>query len=148
MMGMSALVLDTAEAELDAAVERANQWVDTARPIIKSMNIIGDTGDYPILNMLVHDTRPRVGKNQTSRQRYNENTWREARGYVTKAIDSLYEMLDGIRSDFIADENRVWSKGQTEAEQDAADAFNEALPDRVITVAAALTMIEAERLAA
>lgn len=112
------------KVQLDAAIERANQWIASARPIIRLMHLLSDEAGFPVLSQLLRQPREPFDEVRPSRLRYNEAVWREACGHVVKATDALFGMLDDIRSDFVRD-----------------GAFPEVLASQVLTVDCAIRLV-------
>ena len=61
-------------------------------------------------------------RGETSLKTWRERDYREARGCIKKARNVLFDMLDGIRDNFICDER--CGIGNTDDETEAADRFN------------------------
>jgi hypothetical protein len=140
-MGMHALVIDAEEAKFDAAVEAANAWVETARPIIKA---------YLALDMIHGDLRAAEFKRRGNRRfgtaaSYQELVCRDAGSEVSGAVEHLAKDIDGIRSDTLGDEKLNASDNADDAEWDRVEAFNEELERQCITVDAAIKLVDAAR---
>lgn len=130
---------------MDAAVAHANQWVDTARPIIKAMLLIEDAPDYAVLKALVDPAIPSRRDAMSDRQRLATDTWREARGIIRQAREDLFEMLDGIRDSYLCDDRQGWVTGMSDDEAEAVDAFNDELDRLVVSVDAAVKLVGDEQ---
>ena len=125
-----------------AKVAACNAWVDEARPIIVAMFALEDAnGDLFTAQMTARGHR-----------RYDEPTepgersCMEARDYIEKARACLFDMLDGIRDNYLCDE-RAGAQDDDTA-QDAADDFNDWLDDETLSVKAAVDLVIAEQNAA
>lgn len=115
-----------------------NKWVDHARPIIKAMFVLEDAADAPLLTALVA-----AGRGLTSHPAtWQERDYREARVQVAKARNALFDMLDGIRDNFIADERA--GIGNNDDETAEADDFNDWLGESTISVDAAVQIVTDE----
>jgi len=118
---------------LQTAITAANAWVVDATPIIRAYLALDEVS-------LINDIcANHYGKDSASKQRTSD--YREAQGYVTKAQDALYDMLDGIRDNFICDNSAGYAYNAPEADVDAADEFNEELGRSVVSVEAAVKMV-------
>jgi hypothetical protein len=117
-----------------AAVEATDKWLDAARPIIKA---------YFALDDLSNDLRFTRGLDKPGD--YDSRIGREASSYVHDAAENLREMLDGIRSDFIADAIHPYpASDASEAEHDAYAEFEIYVTDETLSVANAIKRVEAE----
>lgn len=131
MNAVNALARDQSQADFDARLAAANGWIDTARPIIVAYFKL-DEIDFEIRR----DMPDGPG---------NERTAKEARRYVAKARQELFEMIDGIRCDFLADELPPQPRpGAGEHEWDARDAAADALEAEVISIKDAEEIVERE----
>lgn len=127
------------------AITRANKWIDIGRPIIKAMYAMEDA-QRELMSASLAVTKP------------DRRTFDEAHGYVNKAREELYEMLDGIRDNALCDERRDAPAGNapTDAAElmawdsawDDAEAFNDQLERETMTVVQAEKIVEAEHNAA
>lgn len=130
---VNALVLERAEANFDAALAAANKWAEVGRPIIMAtIRLDGDVEDA---------LRPLLGD--------NTRTFQEAVAYVRDARKALEEMLDGIRSEFLADQMLPQPRDiGADEEWEARDQFSDALDAEVISVRALIKQVEDEDFAA
>jgi len=119
--------------DIQTAITAANEWQAHALPIIRAYYALEDVS----LNSDICANH--YGKDAMSKQRTSD--YREAQGYVTKAQDALYDMLDGIRDSFICDHSAGYAYNAPEAEVDAADEFNEELARSVVSVEAAVRAV-------
>lgn len=110
---------------LPLAVERANKWVDAAKPIILAMFALEETGD----GLFAMEDR---------------RLCEEARDHIEKARKRLFDMLDGIRDNFRCDHAHPQPEGDDEAAWDACEEFNDALDRELISVSAAITKVQRE----
>lgn len=127
-MGMYALVEDARQQELAVAVEAANEWQHVGRPIIMaSLQVLRADDDLWELRKLKR-----------------ERDYQEAHDCVESAFESLREMLDGIRDDFLSDQRKSWSRDLSEDEAEAVDAFNDELEEAVASVRDIEKIVERE----
>ncbi|MFK4794919.1 hypothetical protein [Sphingobium sp. ZW T5_29] len=106
------------------AIAKANQWVVTAKPVIRAWFALDDiAGD-----LFEADQRTRD----------------EARGLLRKPRDEMYRMIEGIRDDFRCDHVMYASDDADEAEWDRVEEFNDELDRGMASVAAAIKQVEAE----
>jgi hypothetical protein len=119
---------------IEEAISAANAWVAHARPIIQAYLAMEDAR----LSAAICEVH--YGEDTISKQRTHD--YREADGYVKDAQRSLYDMLDGIRDNYRCDYARSVSMDADEAELDAADAFNDELDRGIVSVDAAVRMVE------
>lgn len=131
MNAVNAMLRDQQEAELERAVEAADQWLDLARPIIMAM-------------FKLEDIESEITGFGCDYEAHRARTLRWAACEIGKARSELDAMLDGIRDDFIADQRRSWTSGLSEEEGEAIDAFNDALDDETLSLADAHKRILAE----
>lgn len=131
MNAVNAMLRDQQEAKLEAAVAAADKWLDLARPII-------------LASFKLDDLESEITRGCSYPGDHRATILREAAAYLCKASGKLQDMLDGIRSDFIADESLSWSKDLSEDAGDAVDAFNDALSDETLTVKDAIKRVENE----
>jgi len=118
---------------LQTAIMAANAWVVDATPIIRAYLALDDVS-------LINDIcANHYGRTLEEKQR--TSAYREAQGYVTKAQDALYDMLDGIRDNFICDHNAPYPRDMSEDDIIAADEFNEELGRSVVSVEAAVKAV-------
>ena len=83
-MNMYALIERAKETDLDAAIATANQWVTTARPVIKAMFALEDA-EWDL------------------RRNCDDATGGEAVTILRKPCHALRELVDGIRDNFLCD---------------------------------------------
>jgi len=126
-MGMYALIEDQQNAELAAAVEAANEWQKVGRPIIRASLAVSRASDE-ITQLFEHRRRD----------------YHEASDAIEAAQTTLLEMLEGIRDDFLCDQRKSWNNSLSDDEAEAADAFNDALEEEVISVSALEKTVERE----
>lgn len=127
MNAVNTLAREQEEQSLEAATADANKWAEIARPIIITTLRI---------DQLVEDDLWELRKMEPDQRR----TYDEANGHLQTARRCLDEMLDGIRSDFLADQYRSCARNDDEAE--AFEIFNEALDEQVISVKALIRQVE------
>lgn len=122
-----------------AKLRACNKWVDHARPIIKAMFVLEDAADGPLLSALVE-----AGKGGSIRRpvTWQERNYRDARDEIKKARRALYDMLDGIRDNFICDE--MAGQSDDPDEQEEADAYNDWLAESTVSVDAAIRAVARE----
>lgn len=132
MGAVDALSRETEEASLEAAIEAANQWTLIARPIIlATLRLDG----------VVEEELWELRKMEPDQRR----TYDEANGYIQTARRCLDEMLDGIRSEFIADNMPDQPHPDAPDEEwEARDEFSDALESEVVSVKALIKLVERE----
>lgn len=118
------------------ATTAANAWLDHARPIIRAYLAMEDACLAADI-CTVH-----YGKDDASKAKTRD--YREADGYRKEAQRSLYDMMEGIRDNYLADQCPPMPDDDDEAAWDARDAFNDELARSVISVDAAVRMVEGE----
>lgn len=126
-MGMYALIEDAREQELAAAVEAANEWQSVGRPIILALLAVDRATDE------IHCLYP-------DRKR----DYHEAHDIIETARTTLFEMLDGIRDDFLCDQRKSWNSSLSDDEAEEADAFNDQLEEAVVSVRDLEKIVERE----
>jgi hypothetical protein len=139
-MGMHTLVIESEEAKLDAAVERVNAWVETAKPVIKA---------YLALDQIHADLRSAEFERRGNRKygtaaSYAESACKYAGSDVSAAVEALSASIEAIRDDTMNDEKLNASQAADDAEWDHVEAFNEELERQCITVDAAVKLVESE----
>jgi hypothetical protein len=134
---------DSMYATDSGKLRACNKWVDHARPIILSMLVLDDEADGPLIRAVVDAGKDRRWRDP---EPWQVRDYREARAEVAKARKALYDMLDGIRDNFISDER--CGIGDTDAETEAADEFNDWLGEHTISVDQAVQIVNAEQNAA
>lgn len=118
---------------LQTAIAAADAWVQHATPIIRTYLALED------LDMGKDICANHYGRDAISKQKTLD--YREARGYVQTAQASLYDMLDGIRDNYICDHSAPYPLDMSQDELDAADEFNEELGRCVVSVEAAVRVV-------
>ena len=118
-----------------------NKWVDQARPIIKAMLVLDDAGDAPLVQALCATHR---SIHHRGPETWQERDYRGARKEIAKAGKALFNMIEDIRDNFIADE--CAGIGDNDDETQAADEFNDWLTDNTISVNAAIDMVADEQI--
>jgi hypothetical protein len=123
--------------DLNEAAERASKWVDLARPIIKAMFAVDDDAEQHV--------RAAWLDAYAAKQGHHRRLYSEARGYLEKARNELFAMLDGIRDDYLCDEcPQQPSQFADEQAWADRDEWNAALAESVTTVEAAIQIVTAE----
>lgn len=115
-----------------------NKWVDHARPIIKAMFAVDDAA-RPVTVAWLDADRGRKFRDPLS---WQQRDYDEAKGYIETARKALFDMLDGIRDNFICDE--CCGVGDTDDETEAADAYNDWLRAETIAVDQAIRIVTDE----
>lgn len=118
--------------DLAVAAERANRWLDIARPIIKAIFALED-----IEHLL---TRERF----TAERDGDSRTFKEAAGYIAAPQRELHEMLAGIRDDFLCDEMPPQPQTDDEQAWQDRDEWTDALGESVTTVEGAIKIVTDE----
>lgn len=121
------LRMDANPLTAEQAVEQANLWTVTARPIVKALFLLEDA-EYEI------------------RHGCDARTWDEARPILSAPRRELREMLEGLRENAICDvlPRHPDVETGTDAEWDAMEAFDEQVRREVTSVAALIKQMEAE----
>lgn len=121
------LRMDAQPLTPEQAIEQANLWAVTARPIVKAIWHIEDA-----------ECEVRHG--------CDDRTWSEARPILSTPRRELREMLDGLRENAICDvlPRHPCTLTGTDAEWDAQEAFDEQVRREVTTVDALIKRMEAE----
>ena len=141
MNAVNSMARDAAEQKLKDAVDRASKWVDQAKPIILAYFVLEDQAEQPIALALRDDPTAFA---PYAKRSCDARTWHEAREIVRSAATDLFKMLDGIRDNFLCDERSAASPfhgSYTEADEEAFEAFDEALEREVPSVKAAVKKI-------
>jgi hypothetical protein len=132
------------------AIEAANAWVNTARPIIKAW--------FQLDEAHLHVIRARLG-DPNGYGSYHKmspaaRTWEEAHRLIDKCRGELFEMLAGIRENAICDERmegpsidepegaaeqRAWDNAWSDSEE-----FNDEIERCCMSVDAAIRLVEGE----
>jgi len=118
---------------LQTAITAANEWQAHALPIIRAYYVLEEVS---LLNDICAN---HYGKDTMSKQRTSD--YREAQGYVIKAQDALYGMLDGIRDNYLCDQRRSCLVEMTEDQIDEVDRWNDEIDAAVIGVEAAVRAV-------
>lgn len=121
----------------ETATRVSEEWMSHARPIIKAYLALIDVSLVKDI-CINHYERTPMEKQRT-------RDYREAESYIVKAQDALYDMLEGIRENYISDHGASYPYSADEATIDAADEFNTALARDVLSVEAAVRVVEDER---
>lgn len=138
-MNAHTIILDPQQAAFMAACERANKWIDAARPIIKTMFAIEDADGEHLFQAKI---AARGDRRYDAPETPDERTYKEAQKYLASAHTCLFEMLDGIRADFLADETPPQPQPDaSEQEWTDRDEFGDALDGAVTGVDAAIKQI-------
>lgn len=122
--------------DIQSATTAANRWVDHARPVIKAYLAMHDAMMAPDI-CAVHYGKDAVSKAKTS-------DYREADSYIKEAASSLFNMLDGIRDNYLCGQRKSCLVGMSDAEINTVDAFNDELDEAVMSVDAAVRIVEGE----
>lgn len=141
-MNMHTIVLDKQQAAFMAAAERAEKWIETARPIILAMFAVEDASGEHLFQAKI---KARGDRRYDAPKTTDERTYEEAQSCLATAYTCLFEMLDGIRSDFLCDEMLPQPKPDA-SEQDWTDRdeFSDGLDGCVTSVADAIKQIGKE----
>lgn len=138
---MHTIVLDKQQAAFMAACERADKWIDAARPIIKTMFAIEDASGEHLFEAKI---AARGDRRYDAPKTTGERTYEEAQSYLATAHTCLFEMLDGIRADFLADEMLPQPTTDDEQAWTYRDEFSDALDEAVTSVDDAVKQIGKE----
>lgn len=111
-----------ATQSLEQAIGRANQWVNTAAPVIRAW--LG-------LYATEHDLADA-----------DKRTFDEAWAVIEKASANLYAIIEGVREEALCDHSVSGLSEMTDAEWDAVEEFNDTLRHDVISVAAAIKKVK------
>lgn len=133
---------DSMYANDPAKLRACNAWVDHARPIIQAMFAVEDAAG-PLTSAWL---KAGEGRRFNEPLRWQQRDYDYARADIEAARKALFDTLDGIRDNFIADER--CGIGNTDAETEAADEFNDWLDAETITVDAAVKLVADEQDAA
>jgi hypothetical protein len=137
MNAVNAIVRDAAEAKALAAVAAADKWLDAARPIILAYFKLDD------IQSELNTAHGLAYRNPS----YEQRIVREAGGYVAKAREELFGMLEGVRDDFVADQmlpQPAHDVPYSDPEWEARDAFSDHVNDETLSVKDAIKRIERE----
>jgi hypothetical protein len=132
------------------AIEAANAWVNTARPIIKAWFQL-DEAHLHVSRARLSDPKGFAAYHKMSPA---ARTWEEAQSLIDKCRAELFEMLGGIRDNFICDERmegpsidepegaaeqRAWDNAWSDSEE-----FNDEIERGCMSVDAAIRIVEIE----
>lgn len=129
------------------ATIHANAWTIHARPIIRTYLTMDDVSISSawLEASAMHRKAKRDGdKNAETEGFVRVQSYNEAMRYIASCQSSLYDMLEGIRDNYLADQCPPMPDDDDEAAWDARDAFNDELARSVISVDAAVRMVEGE----
>jgi hypothetical protein len=121
---------------IEQAIEGGNEWVSHARPIIKAYLAMEEACMASAI-CEVHYGRDDMSKART-------RDYREADGYRKDAQRRMYDMLEGIRDNYRCDYYRNTDSDASEAVWDENETFNDDLERGMISVDAAVRMVEDE----
>lgn len=122
---------------IEEATVAANEgWIDHARPIIRAYLAMEEACMASAI-CSVH-----YGKDDISKAKTRD--YREADGYRKEAQQWMLDMLDGIRDNYLCDNYLPYPMTGTDEEAETADEFNDALAKAVISVDAAVWLVEGE----
>lgn len=127
------VIIIAALPDLAQATERANKWVDVARPIIKAMFAL-DEAEHLLRR-----------EGHSAERQSDARTFKEAAGEVSRSQRDLNDMLDGIRDDFLCDE--MPPAPSSEADEQAwadRDEWHDALGEAVTSVDQAIKIVTDE----
>lgn len=132
---------------LQTATTAANAWTIHARPIIRAYLAMEDVSVNSA--WLEASAMQRQGKHDGDKDAETEGfvrvqSYNEATRYIDTCQSSLYDMLEGIRDNYLADQCPPMPDDDDDAAWDARDAFNDELARSVISVDAAVRMVEGE----
>lgn len=127
--------VDDGDNKLALAITTTNaEWLAHARPIIRAYLAMEEACMASAI-CEVH-----YGRTDSEKQRTRD--YREADGYRKEAQRQLYELIEGIRDNAIADHSAEVSYDEADdAVIDAVEEFNTELSRAVITVEAAINAI-------
>lgn len=132
------------------AIEAANAWVNTARPIIKAWFQL-DEAHLHVVRARLDDPK---GYGSYHKMSPAARTWEEAQSLIDKCRSELFEMLGGIRDNFICDERmegpsideptdpierQAWDDAWSDSEE-----FNDEIERGCMSVDAAIKLVESE----
>jgi len=119
---------------LEAATANANLWLAHARPIIRAYLSMEEACMASAI-CEVH-----YGRTDSEKQRTRD--YREADGYRKAAQRNMYELIEGIRDNYIADHSAEVAYGEDDDDViDAVEEFNTELSRSVMTVEAAISVV-------
>jgi hypothetical protein len=119
------LIDATSHTALEAAAEKAGNWLITAKPVIRAMTALFDM-----------DANELSGCDP----RTFDTAWAE----IEKAATRLRQQIEDIREEAICDHSVIGTSEMTEAEWGAVEEFNDALCRDVVSVAMAIRIVRSE----
>jgi hypothetical protein len=119
------LIDATSHTALEAAAEKAGNWLVTAKPVIRAMIALFD-----------------MDANELSG--CDPRTFDAAWPHIEKAATRLHQQIEDIREEAICDHSVSGTSEMTEAEWDAVEEFNDALRRDVVSVAMAIRIVRSE----
>jgi hypothetical protein len=135
---------------IDQAIERANDWVRVARPIIKACFLMDDA-HLELSRARLDDPKGFASYGQMSPA---ARDWAEADRHIDRCREELNGMLEGIRDNALCDERmsgpqesepadpiarQVWDNAWVDTEE-----FNDQLDRDVMSISAAIKLVENE----
>lgn len=130
----------TFEADnLPVAIERANRWIDTARPIIAAYVHMDDEVTGALRTAQLADKT-----SWTPRRSASAQAWEEARQIIEEARNELFYMLDGIRDNFCSDQMLPQPADDDEDAWTARDEADNAVRAACLSVKDAVKLVERE----
>lgn len=129
--------MDQTKVDIEQAIEAADKWMDHARPIIKCWLAMHDVGFFSDVICENHYGKDAISKMKTS-------DYREAADICYKASNELFAMIEAIRDNYRCDYSQSYTSDLTDAEGDAVEEFNDELERRMISVEAAVRIVEGE----
>ena len=122
-MNMYSLIEATKQTDLDAAIASANQWLVSARPVIKAMFALEDA-------------------EWSLRRECDDQVGGEAVTILRKPRHELRELVDGIRDNFLCDVTPSHvGFGDDDPRWDERDEFIDEVGRVVISVAEAIRIV-------
>src|SRR3546814_13423907 len=107
MNAVNFLSRSLADAKLTDALERADCWIDSARPVIKAyLELDQIAGDLCLAGHAFQNDGDILGRRATD----------EARRLVGQRVNELHESIDGIPAGVIAENGWQWREGCRGAE--------------------------------
>lgn len=111
-----------AQRPVSDAIEAANHWIVTARPVIEA---------YLRLDEIEGDLR----------RQCDERTAGSAYPIAYKAGRALFEVIEGVREEFVCDHSRSGLTEMTDAEWEEVEEFNDELCRSVVSVQHAIKIV-------
>src|SRR3546814_3253580 len=110
--------VQTCALPISDALERADCWIDSARPVINAyLELDQIDGDLCLAGHAFQNDGDLIGRSATD----------EARRLVGQRVNELHEIIEGIRDEVIAENGWQWREGCTEDEEDAGIDLNDTL---------------------